>query len=626
MKRLTYSGLLALTLATIIAVVVLPSLASVWADDYIIDTGEDWEKWVYPPYTITGVNQGQVTLRYVHTYINAATWYPDVTASAGCNKEQALNILDGDPSTWWGPDQDADVKDWWIEMNLGRAVSATWVKLHFPPHEQAKSFQQFSVYVSDGMPDPASGEVEYTLLARNTEPNTWSAAEYSFDYSYSGIDTMICVDVCGELAQLVRYVKVVLDAKSENPGLAELEISASGENIAPWTLHGGSLRAGSHQSEIYHICDEDIGSYWTIPTSGDLSWEKEGAWFEWDLGAVYWLNTIALLGGPPGYGTSSPDVPNHLEGYVLAVSDGSQTPDGDTIYKELADVENETEPFKYRFWHTFGPRRVRYIFFRHAHGTSSRHANILEMQLFGQGYVAGVTMTSPIIDLGKSQDIRSVEWVADTPPGTRIRIRARTGITVCEVKHYYNKHGMEISEDEYYKLPSLLRGPIGTKIVPDDTWSGWYPTHVRSAESFLAPSPCRYVQLEVRLLSDDPMVAPTLDSITLSETSGITAVFQQVRRNQLPDEFELCQNYPNPFNPATIISFSAPKQSQVKIAVYNILGQLVRELTDQEYASGAYHVQWDGRDSANTPVASGVYLYRMKTEAGAITKRMVLLR
>ncbi|MCK4416946.1 MAG: T9SS type A sorting domain-containing protein [Candidatus Latescibacteria bacterium] len=95
---------------------------------------------------------------------------------------------------------------------------------------------------------------------------------------------------------------------------------------------------------------------------------------------------------------------------------------------------------------------------------------------------------------------------------------------------------------------------------------------------------------------------------------------------EMPSAFSLSQNYPNPFNPSTEICFSVPAPSHVKIAIYNVLGQLVRELTDRTYAPGVYRVQWNGTDSANTPVSSGVYLYRMTTNAGAITKRMLLLR
>ena len=109
--------------------------------------------------------------------------------------------------------------------------------------------------------------------------------------------------------------------------------------------------------------------------------------------------------------------------------------------------------------------------------------------------------------------------------------------------------------------------------------------------------------------------------------SGETSV-EQICHSQsvIPNQIVLLQNYPNPFNPSTEISFNVPRQSQVKIAIHNVLGQLVCELTDREYAPGVYNVRWNGQDSSNTPVASGVYLYRMTTDAGTITRKMMILR
>jgi len=90
--------------------------------------------------------------------------------------------------------------------------------------------------------------------------------------------------------------------------------------------------------------------------------------------------------------------------------------------------------------------------------------------------------------------------------------------------------------------------------------------------------------------------------------------------------FTIEQNYPNPFNPGTEIVFTVPRQSHVKIAIYNILGHLVCELANADYAPGVYCVQWNGTSSEGVPVSSGVYFYQMITDAGVITKRMILLR
>jgi len=93
-----------------------------------------------------------------------------------------------------------------------------------------------------------------------------------------------------------------------------------------------------------------------------------------------------------------------------------------------------------------------------------------------------------------------------------------------------------------------------------------------------------------------------------------------------PKSFLLSQNYPNPFNARTVISFALPHASHIKIEIFNILGQKVRDLVDEEVSAGYKQVVWDGRDNGGKFVASGVYLYRLKNGEWTETKRMTLLK
>ncbi len=97
----------------------------------------------------------------------------------------------------------------------------------------------------------------------------------------------------------------------------------------------------------------------------------------------------------------------------------------------------------------------------------------------------------------------------------------------------------------------------------------------------------------------------------------------------VPEEFALEQNYPNPFNPSTTIRYAVPRLSQgvrVRIAVYNIAGQKLRELVDAEQAPGVYAVTWDGRDRFGRVVSSGVYVYKMRAGAFSTTRKMLFLK
>ena len=90
---------------------------------------------------------------------------------------------------------------------------------------------------------------------------------------------------------------------------------------------------------------------------------------------------------------------------------------------------------------------------------------------------------------------------------------------------------------------------------------------------------------------------------------------------EVPLTFALDQNYPNPFNPTTIISFEIPKRTRTTLMVYNMLGQQVATLVDEEREAGAYRVEWNAGS-----VASGVYLYRITTSESVLTRKMLVVK
>lgn len=91
--------------------------------------------------------------------------------------------------------------------------------------------------------------------------------------------------------------------------------------------------------------------------------------------------------------------------------------------------------------------------------------------------------------------------------------------------------------------------------------------------------------------------------------------------SEVPNKFVLNQNYPNPFNPTTNISFDIKTSGNVKLTVFNQLGQFVETLVDQDLAPGSYKTDWN---AANYP--SGVYFYKLETEGMVQTKRMILVK
>ncbi len=90
--------------------------------------------------------------------------------------------------------------------------------------------------------------------------------------------------------------------------------------------------------------------------------------------------------------------------------------------------------------------------------------------------------------------------------------------------------------------------------------------------------------------------------------------------------YKLNQNYPNPFNPDTRIAFEIPKSDKVKIVIYNIMGQQVRTLTNQNFRAGYHVLNWDACNNAGSLVSSGTYIVRMRSGDFIQTRKMLLIR
>jgi hypothetical protein len=107
-----------------------------------------------------------------------------------------------------------------------------------------------------------------------------------------------------------------------------------------------------------------------------------------------------------------------------------------------------------------------------------------------------------------------------------------------------------------------------------------------------------------------------------SETRSIRTIITSVgERAEMPAAFALEQNHPNPFNPSTKIGFALPRECQVKLEVYNMLGQKVSTIVDEQMQPGYHTVTFDA-----STLPSGMYLYRLVTSGGAITRKMILMK
>ena len=101
----------------------------------------------------------------------------------------------------------------------------------------------------------------------------------------------------------------------------------------------------------------------------------------------------------------------------------------------------------------------------------------------------------------------------------------------------------------------------------------------------------------------------------------IVTDFDISKDESLPTEILLYQNYPNPFNPITTINFSLPEENNVKLKIYNTLGQTVAELVNSKLEAGQHSYHWDAKN-----YSSGIYFYELRTDSFVLARKMIILR
>ncbi|MDQ7054601.1 MAG: spondin domain-containing protein [candidate division KSB1 bacterium] len=128
----------------------------------------------------------------------------------------------------------------------------------------------------------------------------------------------------------------------------------------------------------------------------------------------------------------------------------------------------------------------------------------------------------------------------------------------------------------------------------------------------------------VRLVNDGYAYPAVNEVIRVTVSPMITGI--EEGPTSAPGTFALHQNYPNPFNPETVIQFTVPETRQVRIAIYNLLGQEMVELVRGVMPAGTHRILWNGLDRHGNPVPSGVYLYELKAGDFQTIRKMTLLR
>ena len=422
------------------AVLVLGSSYPLTADQLRYDSARDWRQWENLPWgavelTPSGVIQ-PTRIEKGTDAVRDLDEFGGGIRNAGSNLNTARLAIDGDSATGWAPDPEANPDEWFIEIDLGRAVSARSVTLVFDA--QAAPFALFDLLLSTGEPETnfIAAPIEGSLVYR-TKERFKENARHRVTYLIEEIDA--------EPLQFIRFepLLVVPDAR-----LAEVEVETIGDNIALGLLErGGAVDVNINLSSTDQqplgkaraLFDGDLYERWRAGTASrgltDIL-----AHMILDLGAVYWVDQTRIIGGVvvrSGFGGGI--TTNHYVSrrrwdfrfYEFMTSDGSLSPDGTRLWtkhfsgaspgnqtsKGLVDHHFDLLPTRFvrifwKFWDTscYSFQRLGEV-----GGTSTipgcgAGGSTDEIQIFGAGFPSEVGFRSPLLDLGAGKNLNSVEW------------------------------------------------------------------------------------------------------------------------------------------------------------------------------------------------------------------------
>ncbi|NKB69738.1 MAG: hypothetical protein GKR89_21925 [Candidatus Latescibacteria bacterium] len=483
----------------------------------------------------------------------------------GSNPEQAANILDGDPNTYWEPDPNAPLEDWWIEVDIGRVVPVDSLILHFVDAETGDPFRQFRVLVAGQQRTIKEDEdkLDFISAAGTDGPNAdqrlfgfgFVQNRASDDWTGRMIETIRIVvsdtkagqarkiseeewlalpaadrgDIVYFIQDLQGFEEPVSEASynsvtperqgrkdyyiRERPRLADVEVWGSGDNISLGMVAGGGslfLTGGT-----FAPGPGFDGDFTTNFLHLVFSPTIDRGVLTVDMGGTFWLDSMRIS-------TSRPRP--FIDGYIVRGSDGSLDANGRLKWRRISSRARENnsvdryenlldqydEAPKLRFLEmsivSVDPRR---------RGGYNTGPNIAEYQIFSQAYPAEVVLTSDLIELSTARNFGAINWEAFTPPGTNLEIRTRTGDLLGKVVSFYDNSGSEITFEAWDNLVSRFRGPADTTFVPASGWSPWSRAYKQPGDLITSPGLRKFMQLQVKMTTSDRNTAASISSIDI---------------------------------------------------------------------------------------------------------------
>ena len=493
---------------------------------------------------------------------------------AGSNREDVVNLFDGDMSTYWEPVPPTSelanlANEWWFTVDLGRVVFANRIVMRFVDSGRGDPFLLFDLLTSDGQkPISALGGkvIEFLPVIQTIEPNRRRRL-FEVDMSNFGREARETLvrfvqvvvrgsnldrgtEVSGEEYDLldareqgvVEYTTRLSDTREsvvpeavylkleperrgsvryfrrERPRLAEFEVWGDGDEILGTTLFRGGTIETREDIQPGSLLDQDLLTNVSLKTNGPAGDQDE---LLVDLGSSYWVDSQRMVTNFRPSGSA-----RAFSRYELDFSDGRRHADGSlvwTVAKEIEQVHRVPASTMLVDRHDFDSVKARFFRLVWDLIPFGGPVHLGEMQLFGPGYQPEVWLESDNIEMPRSQNLTQISWEADTPPGTQVVLQTKTGNTVISDTLYYTSEGEFLGKGEtgskkYYSR--AYKNIQGDKKLLLEEGPDWSPLSGRYADpsgsKITSPVPRKIVKVRATLLSDDPNTAATLRSIRLN--------------------------------------------------------------------------------------------------------------
>lgn len=233
---------------------------------------------------------------------------------------------------------------------------------------------------------------------------------------------------------------------------------------------------------------------------------------------------------------------------------------------------------------------------------------------------------------------------------TEYSVKAGASATSASLQEVANRQSLKVSPGDIFKLP--FREALSRKLLANQLRVAFAEAQVEAmmpqekaglakqsfipqiTRGFLTLSGADFAQMKsealdlefrvIGVVGDSSTMRLTILNADGVELAGESVLIKIVKK--IPDQFFLAQNYPNPFNPTTTIAYGLPKKAEVQLLVFNVVGQLVHTLVDENQEAGYYKILWHGRNALNQPLPSGLYFVRMKAGGFVQTRKVTLLK